>query len=90
MKPNFKNFTKFYKVKRGSTEDSTVRIQTPLFFANSTSFKSYIFSTMRIDTLSPEVCAQLARELFSKDTGYKNKTNDANSEIVVHDIQQSR
>ena len=32
---------------------------------------------MRIDTLSPYVCANLARQVFSKESGYSNKTNKA-------------
>ena len=32
---------------------------------------------MRFYTTTPSVCANLAREIFSKDTGYSNKTPEA-------------
>lgn len=32
---------------------------------------------MRFDIVSPQICAELAREIFEKNPGYKNKTSAA-------------
>ena len=32
---------------------------------------------MKFPTVTPDVCAAIAREIFSKETGYRNKTTRA-------------
>jgi hypothetical protein len=40
-------------------------------------FEDLFKTKMKFPTVTPDVCAAIAREIFSKETGYSNKTTKA-------------